>query len=358
MADTFLIYGSYGYSGNLIAEEAVRQGMQPILAGRDAASLTTQAEHLGLQSRAFSLDDHSSLQAALDTVPLVLNCAGPFIHTYQAMVAACLRTHTHYMDITGEIAVFEALARLDDQARHERIMLLPGMGMDVVPSDCLALHLKQRLPDANQLSLAILALGAGVSPGTALTSIEGIGKGGVVRRDGRLALIPMGSKKRSFDFGRGPLEMVSVPWGDISTAYYSTGIPNIEVYMYFPRFMRTMMAFSRHAGGLLSSKPVQLLLKAVIKSLLHGPSADARRTGRSYFLGEVCAEDGSYAVARLQTPEGYALTALTAVEGARRVLSGNFLPGFHTPAMAFGEDFILTFEGVKREDLISGQVAE
>jgi short subunit dehydrogenase-like uncharacterized protein len=351
MADTFLIYGSHGYSGNLIAEEAIRRGLHPILAGRDALRLRAQAERLGLESRLFPLDEVQALEAALDEVPLVLNCAGPFSHTCQAVVQACLHTRTHYLDITGEIAVFEALASLDGQAKEAGIMLLPGMGMDVVPSDCLALHLKQRLPDATQLTLAILSSGGGVSHGTALTSIEGIGKVGVVRRDGRLVPNRKGIQIRSFDFGRGALEMVSVPWGDVSTAYYSTGIPNIEVYMYFPGWLRGMLTFSRFAGGLLSSRLVQGLLKAAVNALIHGPSAEARRTGHVHFRGEVRSEDGGHAAARLQTPEGYALTALTAVEGARQVLAGDFKSGFQTPAMAFGQDFILGFEGVVREDL-------
>lgn len=351
MTDTFLIYGSYGYSGNMIAEEAVRQGLRPILAGRDAEQLAMQAERLGLDWRAFSLDESQSLESSLADVPLVLNCAGPYYRTYQGIVEACLSTNTHYVDINGEIAVFEALAKLGDRAKEAGITLLTGMGMDVVPSDCLALYLKKRLPTATELTLAILTLTEGSSRGTALTAIEMIDKGGTVRQDGELVRIPLGAQVRYFDFGKGPFKMMAMPWGDVSTAYYSTGIPDIVVYMYVPASMRSLMAINRYAGWLLASRPVQWLLKRPIQAGPPGPPAEVLRKARSSLLAEVRAEDGAFAAARMQTPEGYTLTALTAVEGARRVLSGDFRPGFQTPAMAYGEDFILEFEGVTREDL-------
>ncbi len=177
MTTPFLLYGSYGYSGALIADLAVRNGMRPILAGRNAVRLKAQAETLGLEHRPISLDDFTSLEAALKEVPLVLHCAGPFSHTFKPMVDACLRTGRHYLDITGEIAVFEALAARDAEAQQEGVMLLPGVGFEVVPSDCLVAHLKQRLPEATHLTLAIGSLGGGLSHGTTLTSIEGLPPG-------------------------------------------------------------------------------------------------------------------------------------------------------------------------------------
>lgn len=346
----FLIYGSYGYTGDLIAREAVRRGQRPILAGRDAQRLAAQAVELGCQHFAFTLDDTAALERALQNVAVVLHCAGPFKHTAQAMAGACLRNGVHYLDITGEIAVFEALAARDAEARAAGVMLLPGAGFDVVPSDCLAAHLHRRLPTATHLTLGIRGLGGGVSRGTATTAVESLGTATMVRRAGELVAVPTGSLKRRIDFGRGAKGCVAIGWGDVSTAYHSTGIPNVAVYFYFPANMVRAMSASRYAAWLLKSRPVQSLLKAGIRCAPAGPSAEQREAGSSLLWGEVVDDRGQRCVSRLRTPESYALTALTALSAAEKVLAGQAKPGFQTPSLAFGPDFILEFAGVQRED--------
>src|SRR5512143_1216512 len=97
----FLIYGSYGYTGELVVELAVREGLRPVLAGRNEHKLKAQAARTGLEYRAFRLEDTAAMDAALREVDAVLHCAGPFVHTYRQMVEACLRTRRHYVDISG-----------------------------------------------------------------------------------------------------------------------------------------------------------------------------------------------------------------------------------------------------------------
>src|SRR5512134_3757223 len=230
----FLIYGSYGYTGQLIVERALKVGLRPILAGRSEKKLRAQAEQTNLGCRAFSLNDTAKLDSALLEVDAVLHCAGPFVHTFRQMAEACLRTQRHYVDISGEILGFEALAGMDTQAKEAGIMLLPGAGFDIVPSDCLAAHLKQRLPSARQFRLFLRGVGAGVSRGTAKSAIENMHRQGMIRRDGNLVQVPPAWNVRERDFGRGYIKVVSVGWGDVSTAYYSTGIPNIETYFAMP----------------------------------------------------------------------------------------------------------------------------
>ena len=231
-----LIYGSNGYTGQLVVEEALAAGVRPILAGRSAAAIEAQAAKYGLDSEVFSLDDLGAMDAALSPATVVIHCAGPFSHTAQAMAEACIRTGTHYLDITGEIEVFEAMAALGDEAKRANVMLMPGAGFDVVPSDCLAAHLKARLPSATELTLAFKAIGK-PSRGTATTMIENLHKGGFVRRDGVITKVPSAWKKMNIDYGEGPELSMTIPWGDVSTAFYSTGIPNIEVYMATPAYM-------------------------------------------------------------------------------------------------------------------------
>ena len=173
MSSAFLLYGSTGFVGDAIARLAVQSGLRPLLAGRDAAKLEIQAAELGVEHRVFRLEDSTAMDRALKEVAVVLHCAGPYLYTFKPMLAGCLRTGTHYLDITGEIPVYEALASRDAEAKAQGVMLLPGVGFDVVPTDCLAVHLKQRLPSATRLTLAFHSQGpAGLPPGTQRTAIE------------------------------------------------------------------------------------------------------------------------------------------------------------------------------------------
>ncbi len=350
-SNTFLLYGAYGYTGRLIAEQAVQRGLRPLLAGRDSLRLERLARQLNLEYRAFSLEDSAELEKALAGQPLILHCAGPFHRTYRQVADACLRTGRHYLDITGEIAVFEGLAAMDSAARQAGVMLLPGVGFDVVPSDCLAAHLKSRLPTAEQLVLAIRNAGSGFSQGTALTMLEGYRLPGAVRRNGRLENAVTGAQQRSFDFGRGPRMAVSIPWGDISTAYFSTGIPNIDTFMAFPPAVQRIVRLSGAFKGALGTGLAQTLLRRLVKAGPAGPTAEQRRTGRSFLYAEVQDPQGKKAAARLETLEGYALTILSSLLVVEKILRGQYSPGFQTPSKAYGPGLVLELPETHLVDL-------
>jgi len=288
---------------------------------------------LGLPWRAVPLEDEAALASALSGVAFVLHCAGPFSHTWSPMVRACLRAGCHYLDINGELPVFEAIARLAPEARRAGIMLLPGMGFDVVPTDCLAAHLKRRLPGARRLTLGF-AMTAGPSRGTAAVMLEMVQQGlGAIRQEGLLRQVPFGWKARMFDFGDGqPRRAVTVPWGDLCTAFRSTGIPNIEVYGAYPTAL-------------------QAILQNLLRSDTRGPSPEELARGQSLFVGEVEDGSGRMVSCRLIAPNPYTLTARSAVQAALHVLRGRVRPGFQTPSLALGAEFALEIEGVSRHDL-------
>lgn len=349
----FLLYGSYGYTGRLILARALEAGLRPLIAGRSGEQVAAQAREHGLPHRVFALDDAPALDDALAGVPAVVHAAGPFVRTAAPVAEGCLRTETHYLDITGELPVFEAMAALDARARAAGVMLLPGAGFDVVPTDCLAAHLKRRLPGATRLRLAFQALGGGISRGTATTMIENAGRGGAVRRGGRITPVPAAWRTRTVDFGFGtrPASVTTIPWGDVSTAFYSTGIGDVEVYTRMRPAQRRAMVATRYLGWLLESAPVQRFLRSRVQAAPAGPSAERRERGVSLVWGEVEDDAGNRAVSRMRTPEGYRLTAMTAVAALRKVLDGNAPAGFQTPSLAYGADWILDLEGVEREDV-------
>jgi short subunit dehydrogenase-like uncharacterized protein len=347
----FMVYGSYGYTGQLIVEQAVKVGLKPLLAGRDENQLRAQAEKFNLEYRAFSISDTAALDSALMEVDAVLHCAGPFVLTFRQMAEACIRTKRHYVDISGEIEEFEALALMSEEAKRVGVMLLPGGGFDVVPSDCLIAYTASKLPSATHLELYIKSIGSGVSRGTARSGIENMQREGRIRRDGKIVSVPNLWGSKEIDFGRGPSRLVSMGWGDVSTAYHSTGIPNVTVYMNFPKAMTNMMSMTRYFGFILYTRTARNFIKWLIgKFFAPGPTRKQNENGFSLLIAEVT--DGKQTVrAKLKTPEAYYLTALTSVEIIKRILSSDFKPGFQTPSKVYGADFILQFTGVERTDL-------
>jgi short subunit dehydrogenase-like uncharacterized protein len=347
-----LVYGANGYTGELIARRAAAVGVPAVLAGRNAGAVAALAAELGREHRAFALDDDAALDRVLSGITVVLNCAGPFSRTAAPLVTACLRARAHYLDITGEIAVLEALATRDAEARAAGIALLPGAGFDVVPTDCLAAHVARRLPSATHLAIAFSA-GTRMSRGTALTAIENAHGGGLVRREGHLVRVPSGWRSRRIDFGPelGARTAITIPWGDVATAYHTTGIPNIEVYVAVPLAVRAALRASRALGPLLATGAVKRALAARVRRGPSGPTAAERARRGSHLWAEARDDAGQIAVARLRTPESYELTSMTALDLAARALRGELPVGFQTPARAAGPDYVLQFPGVAREDV-------
>ncbi|HEX4960272.1 MAG TPA: saccharopine dehydrogenase NADP-binding domain-containing protein [Thermoanaerobaculia bacterium] len=349
----WMIYGANGYTGELAAREAVGQGHSPILAGRNGGAVGRLASELGLPSRVFSLDDPQATAVSLYGIKAVLHCAGPFVHTSAPMVAACLATGAHYLDITGEIAVFESILGRGEEAKKVGVALLPGTGFDVVPSDCLAARLASALPDATDLALAFDSAGGSMSRGTLKTMLESLPAAGAIRRNGEIVPVPVAFDVREIDFGPGTGKRwaMTIPWGDVSTAYHSTGIPNVRVYSGMPpgqiRRMKRLAPFLPLAGW----GPVKRLAQRWVEKRVTGPSEQVREMARVHLWGEVRNAAGRTVTATLETPEGYRFTAASAVASIERVLQGTVPPGAWTPSRAFGADFVNSIPGVVAGEL-------
>ncbi len=352
MKEGILIYGCYGYTGKLISEFAAEQKLPVILAGRDASKVQELADKLNLPYRSFDLNEEQTVVENIRDVKVVLHCAGPFKFTSKVMATACIKAQTHYLDITGEFDVFESLFAMDKRAKDAGVLLMPGVGFDVVPTDCLALYLKGKIPGADTLELALMMKGGRISHGTAITVAENLGESCIVRRNGKIEKIPNGTLVKQIKLeDRRKKDVVAIPWGDVSTAYRTTGIPNITVYNYLPEKVVSSMKFSNHIGFILRWRPVKNLIIQRIKKRPAGPSDEERKTSTSVVWGEVKNMFGASVRAMLELPEGYTLTALTALKIAQNVLEKEPPHGTLTPAAVFGADFILQFDKVKRIDL-------
>lgn len=342
-----LLYGSYGYSGKLIAAECRKHNLNIMLSGRDKGKGEAQAQLTGYPFERAGTDNTSTLRKLLEKADVLINCAGPFQHTAEKIARLCLGTGTHYTDITGEYQVFGKLAALHSKAAEAGIVIMPGVGFDVVPTDCLAVHLKSRLPSATRLQLAFAMAGGGVSRGTARTAVEGIGNGSVIRTNGTLVNIPLGEKTLEVDFGPFRRNTMCIPWGDVSTAFRSTGIGSIEVYSAMPPRVIRWSRYSKYFNWLLKQGWLKHLLLRRIDKRIAGPDAEKLQNGRCFLWGCASDDSGTKVEARLETANGYQLTARSATLIARKLLEDKNRSGYFTPAEYFGSELITAVEGTK-----------
>jgi short subunit dehydrogenase-like uncharacterized protein len=340
-----VVYGSYGFTGQLIVRELQETASSILLAGRNHDQLQKQSDETGFPFEVASINDTNSLDALLSRGKLVIHCGGPFLMTAKPMVEACLRAGTHYTDITGEYQVFETLSTFHHAAVNKGIVVMPGTGFDVVPTDCLAVHLHRRHPSATHLQLAFAMSKGGLSRGTARTMVEGLGYGGVIRENGKLTKIDLGPRTKMIDFGSFTRNSLCIPWGDVSTSYRSTGIPNIEVYSGVPEKMIQSAKLSVLFNPLLRMRWIKDFLLRKVDRKPSGPSNENLRNGKSYLWGKVWDGQRS-AEARLETPNGYLLTAKTSALIGSKIIREN-RSGYFTPAQYFGEGLILEIEGSK-----------
>ncbi len=344
MTARLMVYGANGYTGEMIARAAAAQGLAPVLAGRSEGAVAALARELGLEFRIFGLEDPAAIAQGLAGCRVVIHCAGPFSATAAPMMAGCIAARVHYTDITGEIDVFELGFRQDAAARRAGVVVCPGVGFDVVPTDCVALTLKQAMPDAVRLALGFDSR-SGMSRGTASTSVEGLGHGSRVRENGEIRRIALGSRSRKIDFGAGLKLATAIPWGDVSTAYRTTGIPDIEVYVpVSPAALANLRRLGR-LGWLLRRRPVQALMKWRVRKGAPGPTAAEREKTPVHVWGEAKNAAGRTVTARVRVPNGYTVTTDAAVAIARRLLESPATPGFTTPARLLGADFVTRLPG-------------
>lgn len=347
MQNSFLLYGANGYTGELIAKFAAGYDLRPILAGRRENAIAPLAKKIGVEYRIFDLNNPAVVEDALKDCKLVLHAAGPFSDTAKQMAEACLKTRTHYIDINGDIGVFEMLKKYDAAAKEHGIMILPGAGFDVVPTDCLALFLRNRMPDAVHLRIAFATPGGTVSHGTAITMISKLGEGSVVRREGKIVRTALGKKGMWINFGEKRLFVMSIPWGDISTAHFSTGIPNIETYAGIKPSVYRLLKFQGAFNWLLRTSSVRSAIQKKIDNRAAGPSDAERSKAKSLIWAAVSNSSGETITARIRCCDGYTLTAHAALLISKKIMSGEYKPGYQTPASAYGEGLVFEIPGTE-----------
>ena len=345
----WMLYGATGETGQKILEEALRRGHRPVLAGRSASKVRPLAEQHGLDWIAAGVDDAAAVRAAVGTVGLLLNAAGPFAATSPALMAGSLQTGANYLDIANEIAVFQAAAALQRQALDKQIVLMPGVGFGVVVSDALAHYVAAQVPGATDLEIALFPYNEGTSAGASRTGLEVMANGGRVQRQGRLVPWTLGAGGRRQRTPEGEQTVLPAPLGDLVAAANSTGIANITTLLAMPmspmQARLVLPALSRLLAVPALRERMSRPRPAAGQAEAHPrPASPSQR--HSYAWAKATDQNGHGAAAWLEAGEGYAFTAAAAVRAVEATLDKRPV-GVVTPAQAFGLEFIQTIAGVR-----------
>jgi short subunit dehydrogenase-like uncharacterized protein len=323
----WMLYGAAGYTGTLIAERARAGGHQPLLAGRSAPAISALAERLDLPYLEVGLDDPAALGAALAGVDLVLNAAGPFLHSAEPLAEACLAAGVHYLDIGNELQAFRTLYDLDQRARQEGVAIIPGVGFGVIATNCLARHVSEAVAGAAVIEVASRAAVAQAGPGVAASRSENMPFGGWIRRAGHLESLPLGSGIVTVSFPDGPGNVMPLPTGDLEAAFQATGARDVTAYAAVPG------APSPPASGAMAPDPSAF---------------------RSFGWARATSPGGATAEAWLQAGESYAFTAAASIRAVEATFARS-PSGAVSPAAAFGADFALTIPGTTRTDSLPAE---
>jgi short subunit dehydrogenase-like uncharacterized protein len=349
-ASDLAIYGATGYTGRMIVQRAIDRGLRPVIAARNQDAIRSMAAACGLEWKLAHINEPASLLHLTAAAKVLVNAAGPFTATAGPLMDACIATGTHYLDITGDSATVEATAQWHERAVLSKVMLMPATGFDVVASDCLLAHVARRLPGATSLKLGF-DKSEPTSTGSLKTILEMSGQGVRVRRNGRLISVAPGSLVHNFDYGRGPQPSFAVNLGDTSSAFFSTGIGNIETYMRASVQVWSAITASRYWGWLLATPPWQAALKAQVDLFALDPSPQQSSAAWGILVAEARDASGRCVRSRLLTGDVYWFTALSVVTVAEKCIAGEWQPGFQTPSRVYGPDFVLSIDHARRIDL-------
>lgn len=343
----WMIYGANGFSGRLVLDHALKLGLKPILAGRNSHEIASLSRELNLPARIFDVsEDH--IKRCLQGVKILLNCAGPFRRTTIPLLQGCIHERVDYLDITGEQRVFSDVFSLTDACTQAGIRAIPGVGFDVVPSDCLALHLVQKLPDADHLQLGIYGEGP-PSRGTLKTTIEGWLSGGLIRRQGELVPSPIGASRSMISFlpSDDRKLCLSVPWGDLVTAWHSTKIPNIITYAAIKEADQSLLRQLERLRYVLGKPLASWAARRWVARAQAGPTLNQREKSSSVIFAQVSNPAGKIVAMRFRMPNAYTFTANAAVTAVKNLITNPSSPppGVYTPGQAFGCQFAPSLVG-------------
>lgn len=314
---TVAVFGATGHTGRFVVAELLRRGLTPVAIGRNGTALAALAfADAGVATRTANIDDPASLDRAFDGVAAVINCAGPFLDTADAVAAAAMRGRIHYVDVTAEQASAQAtLDAYDTAARKADRLVIPAMGFYGGFADLLATAAMDDWDHADDIRVGIALDSWHPTQGTRIT-----GERNVVRRlvisNGRLAPIPQPAPETSWNFQApfGNQDVVEVPLSEVILVARHLRVDELHTYL---------NRRSLHDLRDPTTPPPQ--------------AADASGRSAQIFVADVIArKNGKTRRAIAHGRDIYAFSAPLVVEAVRRILNGEVrTSGAHAPGAIF-----------------------
>ena len=340
------VYGATGYTGRLVARELRRRGIELILCGRSPQKLKQRGAEFEpeVPVRVASVDDLDALRHAFADCPVVINCAGPFSRFGEPVVQAAVESATHYVDTTGEqLYMHRVFERFADAAHAADVAVIPGMGFDYVPGDLICRLAGEGHEPLRELVVAYAVQGFGATRGTMHSALEAMRGGALDYRDGDWRAAGLAPMRASFTFpdpiGRQP--MVRYPSGEVVTVPRHTRTAAVTSLIAAAAFsphpaVADVVGLALPGAALALRTPLKSMIDVAIDRLPEGPSAEDRAKARFTIVALARGEDGTTGRGIVRGADMYGLTAVTAVEGATRLIGeGGGHAGVLSPASAF-----------------------
>jgi short subunit dehydrogenase-like uncharacterized protein len=314
---TVAVFGATGHTGRFVVAELLRRGLAPVAVGRNGKSLAALGfADRGIATRTATTDHPASLDRAFAGVAAVINCAGPFLDTADAVAAAAIRSRIHYLDITAEQASAQAtLDKHDAATREAGRLVIPAMGFFGGLVDLLATAAMGDWDRADDIRVGIWLDSWHPTQGTRITGERNTARRLVIS-SGRLVPIPQPAPESSWRFPApfGDQDVVEVALSEAILIAHHVHVAELHTY--------------------LGRRSLQDLRDPTTP-----PPKPADASGRSaqIFMTDVVAtKDGGTRRAIAQGRDIYAFSAPLVVEAVRRILEGEVrASGAHAPGAIF-----------------------
>ena len=328
------VYGASGYTGQLVAAELRRRDIDTVLSGRNADRLA-RVEWPRAEVRPARPDDAAALAEAFRDCDAVINCAGPFTSFGEAIVRAAIDAGCHYVDTSAEQAYVKGLFdTFADDAQVAGVAVVPATGYDILPGDFVAHLAGQRVEPVEELVVSYDVAGFGMTRGTLRSAYEMLNGDQLSYEDD------------DWQWDSKPPRRSTMAFPDTSGEAPVIGWPGCEVVT-IPRHVRT-----RHVEVVINAAAAEPdffeLLQApaevanqIIDGLPEGPTQQERTKATFVIIADAIGVDGRHSRAVVRGRDIYGCTAVIAVEGARRLITGRDRTGVLSPAQAYDvEDFL------------------
>ena len=345
-----LVLGGTGRTGRAVADALAREGVTPVLVGRDPERLAAAARGRGY--RTVLADGPDALAAAVrrERPAVVVNTVGPFSATAGPLVDACLAAGSDYVDIANDVAAVPALLARGGEAERAGRTLVTGAGFGVSATESVVARWCRGGRRARHVRVDMLPASRGEADrlgealaGTLLEGLPGVPGGGRFQgrrfAGGRLVAAPLGGAPRTLTTPDGDrVRTALVPLGELVAAQRASGAPDVEAASSAAPTGALVRALLPLATAPLAVGPLRRFAVRRLAAL----RLRARPAPRASSWGHatITWEDGTSSEGWVRLPEAQAATAALCAQVALRLACGAGRPGAFTPAALFGPELV------------------